>query len=117
MAMSQLPGLLTDLFVIFLQSVDAQRDRDVQIRALVQDARNVRKDPLLDLTVRHQVDRLEFVVLVKRPRDFRQVLTGERLAAGDDQDAEIGAERFADADDIFASSSAVSCAACRRVRR
>ena len=40
--------------------------------------------------------RFEPVVCVKGARDFRQVLSRERLAAGENQDAEISAESFGD---------------------
>ncbi len=54
----------------------------------------------MDLAVRHQVNRIELVVLVKRPDDLRQVLSRERLAAREDQHAEIAAESFRDLGDL-----------------
>src|SRR5262245_17438379 len=83
--------LLTDLFLIFFQAVDAEGNRHVEFRALLKNARDVRNNPLLNLAVRHQVDRFELVVLVKRSGDLGKILSREGFAAGDDQNAEIGA--------------------------
>src|SRR6185436_18000940 len=79
----------SDLFVGFLNTIDAERDGDVQIRAFVEDPGHIRKYALMDLSVRHQVNRVKLVVLVKRTNDLRQVLSCERLAAGKNQHAEI----------------------------
>src|SRR5687767_4100390 len=79
------------------RSIDTQRDGDVQVRTLLQDPGDVGKDPLLDLTVRHDVNRFKIVVLVESARDLRKILTSERLATGQDQDAKIAPERFGDA--------------------
>src|SRR5205809_1069630 len=89
--------LLTNRVVVFLQAVDAKGDRHVQSRTFVQDACDVGNDPLPDLAVRQQVDRFQLVVLVESSRDFGKVLSRNRFAARNDQHAEIGAERFADA--------------------
>src|SRR5216117_1841827 len=89
--------LLTDRVEVFLQAVDAKGDRHVQVRTFVQDACDVGNDPLLDLAVRHQVDRFQLVVLVESSRDFGKVLSCKRFAARNDQNAEIGSKRFADA--------------------
>src|SRR5262245_16717766 len=91
------PGLAANLLVLFLQTVDAERDGDVEPGAFFEDARDVGHDPLLDAAVRHQVDRFEFVVLIKRADDFGQILARKRLAARDDQDGQFASERLADA--------------------
>src|SRR5262249_9008187 len=88
--------LLTDRVVVFLQAVDAEGDRHVQSRTFVQDACDVGNDPLLDLAVRHQVDRFQLVVLMESSRNFGKVLSRKRFTARNDQNAEIGSKRFAD---------------------
>ena len=90
-------GLLADRFMIFLHAVDAQGHRDVETGTLVQNSRDIRDDALLNLSIRHQIDRFQLVVPAEGPRDFRQVLAGKGFAARDDQYAEIGAQGFADA--------------------
>src|SRR2546421_9740507 len=75
-------GLLPNLVVLLLQSVDTHCDRHVQVRAFFENARDVRKDSLLNLSVRHQVNRLKIVVSIERTDDLRQVLAREWLAAG-----------------------------------
>ena len=81
-------GLLTNRFVFFFQT------------AFLKNARDIRNDSLLDLSVGHQVNRFQFVVLVERLCDFRKILTRERLAAGDDQNTQVGAECLADPLDV-----------------
>ena len=54
----------------------------------------------MDLAVRHQIDRIELVVLVERANDLGQVFSRERLAAREHQNAEIAAERFGDLGDL-----------------
>ena len=83
--------------MVFLQAVDAERDRNVQVRTFVKDARDIGNDPLLNLAVRHQVNRFEPVVLVKSVSDFGKVLSRERFPACNDQDSKVCAKRFADA--------------------
>ena len=90
-------GLLADLLVLVFEAVDAEGDRHVQVRALFQNSRHVRDDALLDLPVRHEINRFELVVLVEGADDFRQVLARERFAPGEDEDAEVAAERLGDA--------------------
>src|SRR5258706_247092 len=85
------PGtwLLTNLFMRRLNTVDPERNSHVQFGTLFEDASDVRKDSLLNLSVRHDVDRLELVVLVKSLRDFRKVFARERFTAGENQDAQV----------------------------
>ena len=90
-------GLLTNLVVLFLQAVDTHRDRDVQVGTLFQNARDVGEDSFLNLSVRHQVNRFEIIMTIKRADDFRQVFPSKWLAAGEDQHAEIPAESLRDA--------------------
>ena len=90
-----------DLFVRILHPVDPERDRNVQLRTFFHDARDIREDTLVDLAVRHQVNRIELVVLVKRANDLRQVFSRKRLAAGKHKHAEIAAERFRDLGDLI----------------
>src|SRR5262249_26777671 len=89
--------LAANLLVLFFQAVNAERDGDVEPGAFIEDAGDVGDDPLLDAPIRHQVDRFEFVIFIKRADDFGQVFAGERLAARDDQDGQFAAERLADA--------------------
>src|SRR5690606_14916555 len=89
-----------DLLVGLFHTVDAESYGDVEIRAFIEDTRDVREDPRMDLAVRHQVNRIKLVVLVKRPDDLRQVLTRKRFAAGKDQNAKIAAKRFGDTGDL-----------------
>src|SRR5262249_31645825 len=63
-------GLAANLLVLLFQAVDAERDGDVEFGALFEDAGDIGNDPLLDAAVRHQVDRFEFVVFIKRADDF-----------------------------------------------
>src|SRR5262249_13879877 len=44
------PGLLTNRFVVFLHTVDAERDGDVQFRTFLKNTGHVRNDALLNLT-------------------------------------------------------------------
>ena len=89
-------GFLANLLVRHFETVNSESDGDVQIRTLFQDASDVGKDSFLNLSVRHDVNRLELVVLVKALRYFRQILARERLAAGKNQDAQIAAQRLRD---------------------
>src|SRR5215510_5872197 len=91
------PDLAANLLVLFFQAVHAESDGDVEIGAFFEDAGDVGHDPLLDAAVRHQVDRFELVVFIKRADDFGQVFARERLASRDDQDGQLAAERLADA--------------------
>src|SRR5262249_16215829 len=62
----------------------------------LKDALNVRQNPLLNLAVRHQINRFEPVVFVKGARDLRQVLASKRFTAGNDQDAKVCSQCLAD---------------------
>src|SRR5215510_6329499 len=91
------PDFTANFLVLFFQAVDAERDCDVEFRAFFKDSGDVGHDALLDAAVRHQIDRFEVVVFVKRADHFGQVLARERLAARDDQYRELAAESLADA--------------------
>ena len=54
----------------------------------------------MDLAVRHQIHRIEFIVFVKCPDDLRQILSGERFTAGKHKHTEIAAEGFGDPLDL-----------------
>src|SRR5207245_6832609 len=55
------------------------------------------KDSFLNLTIRHQINRFEIVVPIERADDFRQVFARKWLAARQNQNSEIAAERLRDA--------------------
>src|SRR5262249_7995702 len=59
------------------------------------------KDPLLNLTVRHQVDGFEVVVTKEGIDDFGEIFARERLAAGENQHAEVAAQRLRNAIDFM----------------
>ncbi len=83
---------MSNLLVLFFQAVNAERDRDVQRWALLKNARDVRQNALLNLAVRHQINRFQTIVRVKGANDFRQVFARERLAARYDEHAKIAAQ-------------------------
>ena len=94
------PCLLSNFVVLLLQTVDAHSDRDVKVRALFENSCHVRKDALLNLSIRHQVNRFEFVVTIERTYDFRQIFAREGIAPGKDEHAEVPAESFGDTVDL-----------------
>src|SRR4030095_1125777 len=84
--------LLTDLLMLRFWSIDSQGNCNVEIRTLLKNVGYIRKDSLLNLSVRHDVDRFEFVVLIKRSSDARQVLPGEGFTSGQNQHSEISTQ-------------------------
>ena len=72
--------------MFFFQAVNAKRHCDIEFWALIQNARNIWNDPLLDAAVRHQVDGFELVVFIKGAHDFRQIFAREWLTPGQNQD-------------------------------
>src|SRR4029453_4967978 len=89
-----------NLFVRFFNPVDAEGYGHVKVRTFVKDPCHVGKYSLMDLPVRHQINRVEFFFFVKRTDDLWQVLSREWLATGKDQHAEISAESFRDLCDL-----------------
>jgi hypothetical protein len=83
--------------VLFLQSIDAHRYGDVEVRAFFEDTGDVGKNSLLNLTVRHQVNRFQIVVAIKRVDNLGQVFAGKWLAAGQNQHAQVAAEGLSNA--------------------
>src|SRR4030095_12529777 len=86
--------LLTDLFMLRFWSIDSQGNCNVEIRTLLKNLGYIRKDSLLNLSVRHDVDRFELVVCVESPSYIRQILARKRLAAGKNQNAQVAAKRL-----------------------
>ena len=82
--------------MLFLEAVDAQSHGDVQSGALVEHANHIGDNAPLNLAIGSDVHRFEAIVRVEGARDFRQILAGEWLAAGQNQDAKIAAKRFGD---------------------
>jgi len=82
--------------VILLKPVDAECDGHVELWTLFKNASHVGHDPLLDTTVRHQIDRFEFVVLIEGTDNFRQILACKRLSTCDDQDWQPATQCLAD---------------------
>src|SRR5688500_4116758 len=54
----------------------------------------------MDLAVRHQINRVKLVVLVERTDDLGQVLSCERLAAGEHEHAEVSAKGLRNTGDL-----------------
>ena len=87
--------------MLVLQAIDAERNRHVQTRTLFEDTRDVGKDSFLNLTVRHDVDRFQLIVLVKSAGDFGKIFPRERFAPSENQHPEVAAERLRDALDLM----------------
>jgi hypothetical protein len=83
-----------NLFVRFLHSINSESNCYIQIWIFLQNARYIREDSGMNLSVRHYINRIEFVVSIKRVANFRQILARERFAARENQNTEIAAERF-----------------------
>src|SRR5206468_7220519 len=81
-----------DLFVSVLYAVDAESNRDVKLWTFLENACHIREYPLMDLAVRHQINRIELVVLIERTHDLGQVLSRKRFTAGENENSEIAAE-------------------------
>jgi hypothetical protein len=87
--------------MLVLQAIDAERNGNVQTRALFEDTRDVGKDSFLNLTVRHDVNRFQLIVLVKGAGDFGKIFPRERFASSENQHTEVSAERLRDALDLM----------------
>src|SRR5438132_5444593 len=66
-------GLLANLVVLIFQPVDAQRNRHIQVRTLIKKARDVGNNSLLNLSVRHQINRFEVVMSIETADELRKI--------------------------------------------
>ena len=89
-------GLLANFIVLLLSPSMPRATVTFSCGHSCEDSSDVRKDSLLNLAVRGDVDRFEFIVFVKGAGDFRQIFSREGLAAGENQDAQISTKRFGD---------------------
>ena len=92
--------LLPYLLVLIFEPINTKSHCDIEIGAFFQDSSYVRKDSLMNLSVGHDVDRLELIVVIESARDLRQVFARKRLATGENQNPKIPAQRLRDSFDF-----------------
>ncbi len=93
--------LLPDLLVLAFQTINSQGNSNVQIRTFLEDPCDVGKYSLLNLPVRHNVNRLELIVGIKGTGDFRQVFSCKRLAAGKYQHTQVATQSLSNTVDFL----------------
>src|SRR4030095_15258144 len=77
-------------------AIDTQGHSYVQLRALLENPGHIRKNSFLNLTIGHDVNRFELIVLVKGVRNFRKIFPRKRLATCKDQNAQVTAKGLGD---------------------
>src|SRR5258708_40151032 len=85
---------LSNFLVLVLQSVNSKSNSHVEIRTFLQDSCDIRKDSLLNLSVGHNVDRFELIVLIERFGNLRQILAGKRFTASKNQHTKVTPKCF-----------------------